>query len=81
MNTARRMEMGKLYYVLVIRQDKFSPWEIEFGDYVKSVVEQERRDLLDSLDLKRSNTKVVTIGGDTQAEIDAAVAALVRGEA
>jgi hypothetical protein len=62
------------YYTLVVRRLDawFEWWTPEFGDYDKSVVEDEREALMDNPFVK---TRIVRTTDD-QASIDAAIAAL-----
>ncbi|PDT45336.1 hypothetical protein CO661_24030 [Sinorhizobium fredii] len=66
---------NRKYYTLVsIDGSPGCKWAIEFGDYNCTTVEDERDDFLDR-GWKRRELKIITTG-DTQAEIDAAVAEL-----
>jgi hypothetical protein len=75
------MPRTKLYYTLLVRNDKQSPWGIEFGDYHRNVVSQERDDYLDTthpmvdgqFDFPKKNNTLIISTGDTQAEIQARV--------
>jgi hypothetical protein len=58
------------YYSLLIREPNSFLWGVQFGDYSKAVVEQERRDSY--RDTPKKNTLIITTG-ETQAEIDMAV--------
>ncbi len=62
--------MARKYHVLLVRED--GNWTIEFGDYDKSVVQDERQDKRDH-DVKAKDLHILTVDGDTQADIDAAV--------
>lgn len=63
--------MARKYHVLMVRQD--GHWNgPEFGDYDKSVVQDERQDKRDH-DIKAKDLHILTVDGDTQAAIDAAV--------
>ncbi|WP_316235074.1 MULTISPECIES: hypothetical protein [unclassified Bradyrhizobium] len=64
------------YYTLVSRETKGSPWVIEFGDYSRAVVADERNDMKDG-DYCDHAFKILTTLDD-QASIDAAVAELNR---
>lgn len=68
--------MTRSYHVLLVRY--FGDWCIEFGDYSRSCVAQERRDCIDSLAgyLKRKDTQIVSFPSDDQSAIDAHVAKL-----
>lgn len=74
--------MAKRYYTLLVRDSSYTArdagWGVEFGDYDKECVEQERDDKVQSgwPEVKRCDTAIVT-SGDTQDAIDAAVAAFV----
>lgn len=63
------------YYSLLVRDDKDSPWGVHFGDYDRECVEDEQRDIVDSDEYAKGNTRIVCTG-DTQAEINARVMAL-----
>lgn len=66
---------NRLYFTLVtIDGSPGCRWAPEFGDYDCTTVEDERDDYLDK-GWKRRELKIITTG-DTQADIDAAVAAL-----
>jgi len=67
------MTTTKPYYTLVVR-DADNPlyWSPEFGDYDKSVVEDERIAMMDDPFVKVRIIRTM----DDQASIDAAVAAL-----
>lgn len=62
--------MARKYHVLLVRED--GNWTIDFGDYDKSVVQDERHDKRDH-DIKAKDLHILTVDGDTQAAIDAAV--------
>lgn len=62
--------MARKYHVLMEKQD--GHWCHEFGDYDKSVVKDELQDKRDH-DVKAKDLHILTVDGDTQAEIDAAV--------
>lgn len=72
--------MGKPYFTLAERTPD-GPWGPQFGDYDKEVVEDERRDMLYSGAgrLRGKDLRIVR-SGDTQAEIDAAIAKLNGGK-
>lgn len=63
------------YHTLALWDRDNSFWAIEFGDYSKADVKQERKDILDKGDLKAHEAIIVTTDDD-QASITAAVAAL-----
>lgn len=67
--------MGRIYNSLLIRVD--GVWTIQFGDYSKSVVEQERRDSYS--DIPRKDWKIISTG-DSQYEIEHALAQLNVGQ-
>ena len=67
--------MSKRYHVLLTREDG-TAWAIAFGDYSRATVKEERVDHRDH-DWKARDLKIITTG-DTQAEIDAAVAEINR---
>jgi hypothetical protein len=56
---------NKLYWILLVLEDGY--WAMHFGDYSRRVVLEEARDLDPRV------TKVFNVG-ETQADIDAAVA-------
>lgn len=65
------MPKTSFYYTLLVRDNKNSPWEIEFGDYVRAVVGSEREDWLDHYDDNdkkrlRKNTLIITSNGTTE---------------
>jgi hypothetical protein len=62
------------YFVCLIREA--GRWAIHFGDYERKVVDQERRDVLDSGELKSSAVIVVRCPRDDQPSIDRMIAAL-----
>jgi hypothetical protein len=71
------VQMARTYYTLVSRNwasQYDSTWAIEFGDYDRSVVQAERDDYRDH-GCKARNLRIIS-SGDSQAEINAAVAAL-----
>lgn len=68
--------MPQKYYSLLVREDGF--WSIQFGDYDRAVVEQEREDTYlrqDSGDTERYRAKDIKIiaTGASQAHINAEV--------
>lgn len=73
------MPKPRRYYTLVSSVSP-GPWAVEFGDYSRAVVVQERDDMLDALDRDCNAPKVtlfrILTTDDSQAEIDSAVAAL-----
>jgi hypothetical protein len=66
--------MAKVYHTLLSRENATSPWVIEFGDYKRSVVKQERDDMKDGAYCDYA-FKIITTPDD-QASIDAVVKAL-----
>lgn len=62
------------YHVLLERDDTGKPWRVQFGDYDRETVEDERRDTQDN-GVPRHCLKIITTG-EGQADIDASVAAL-----
>lgn len=60
--------MGRIYNSLLIRID--GVWTIQFGDYSKSVVDQERKDSYSTT--PRRDWKIISTG-DSQHEIEYAV--------
>jgi hypothetical protein len=67
-------QMTKTYYTLLSRETPKDRWVIEFGDYSRSVVRQERDDMKDGAFCDHAFKIIAT--GDAQSAIDAAVAAL-----
>ncbi len=65
-----------MYYTLLIRDDKTAPWRPEFGDYSKSVVEDERDDIHYNEDVKLIDMTIIETDNSGQRVIDAAVAKL-----
>jgi hypothetical protein len=65
---------NRTYYTLLSREPHSKRWCIEFGDYSRSVVRQERDDMKDG-DYCDHAFKIIETG-ETQAEIDAEVARL-----
>lgn len=64
--------MARKYHVLMVRSD--GHWHgPEFGDYVKRDVEDEKQDYRDR-GYRAKDLHVLTVEGDTQAEIFEAVA-------
>lgn len=61
----------RTYYILVCRWAVGDPWSVEFGDYDRETVEEEREAMNDCRD-----AIIRRVSGDTQAAIDAHVAAL-----
>ncbi len=60
----------RLYHSLLTRNSPVHPWRIEFGDYDKECVEQERED--DYSSFSKKNVKIITTTDD-QPSIQAAV--------
>lgn len=50
------------YFMLLVREDKDSPWTMEFGAYNKRDVRYEQEDYCEH-DYKRTNTRVVSCIG------------------
>jgi|GEM_PF-5706697 len=69
------LDEGRKYHVLVGKETSSSPWEVVFGDYSKSVVDDEK----DDERYKWKKLKVVTVKSDDQASIDALVKRLNEG--
>jgi len=63
-----------MYYTLLVQWEQGGPWSQEFGDYVKDVVVKERKSLLESYDLRKRQTIIVTCVDDTQAALTEAMA-------
>lgn len=75
-NYIKETATGRKYYILVVWNLQRKTWEMEFGDYDKKTVMQERRDFHDSgsnHDVLQKNTKVVEVDGDKQSDIDAMI--------
>lgn len=68
--------MSPRYHIVLTRTD--GQWELEFGSYVKSEVNFEADDLRSKF--RRVDIHLMTTG-DTQPEIDAAVAQLNKADA
>ena len=66
--------MARKYFSLIARTDPGAPWCVEFGDWNRDVVTEERADYRDH-GHRASDLKIITTDG-TQASIDAAVAKL-----
>jgi len=70
---------GRKYYVLVGMTEKGAAWEVIFGDYDRSAVEEEQADYRTHRgdpDLSYKKLRILTVPNAKQATIDAAVAAL-----
>ena len=65
-----------MYYILAECEAATRKWILNFGDYDRDVVKQERLDYADSADCPLRDLKVIAIKGDAQADVDAAIAAL-----
>ena len=63
-----------MYYTLLVQWEQNGPWSPEFGDYVKDVVVAERKNFLESYDLRKRQTIIVTCVDDTQAALTEAMA-------
>jgi hypothetical protein len=63
-----------MYYTLLVQWEQNGPWSPEFGDYVKDVVVKERKNFLESYDLRKRQTIIVTCVDDTQAALTEAMA-------
>ncbi len=74
--------MRRTYYTLLQRDNRKSPWLIEFGDYDRETVEAEREERTDSVygAVSPSRLKIIATD-DSQAAIDAAVDKLNAGVA
>jgi hypothetical protein len=70
--------MARKYHTLLVRDSKTEPWCIHFGDYDRSVVEQERADLAYSGTYRKSDTTIITTS-DYQRVINEAVIQLNLG--
>lgn len=66
--------MARKYYSLLIRDNSESPWQIEFGDYDRETVIDERL----CQDIPKKHMKIITTG-DKTADIVAAVDKLNAG--
>ena len=70
---------GRKYYVLVGMTEKGSEWEVIFGDYDRSAVDDEQADYRTHRgdpDLSYKKLSIITVPNAKQATIDAAVAEL-----
>jgi len=63
-----------MYYTLLVQWEQGGPWSPEFGDYVKDVVVKERKNLLESYDLRKRQTIIVACVDDTQVALTEAMA-------
>jgi hypothetical protein len=63
--------MARKYHVLMVREED-GQWALDFGDYDESVVKDELQDKRDHF-IKAKDLHILTVDGDTQAAIDAAV--------
>ena len=63
-----------MYYTLLVQWEQGGPWSPEFGDYVKDVVVKERKSFLESYDLRKRQTIIVTCVDDTLAALTEAMA-------
>lgn len=68
------MSKRRVYYTLLSRGPDDTRWAIEFGDYDRNAVRDERDDMKDGHYCDHA-FKIITTG-ETQAEIDAEVARL-----
>lgn len=66
------MPATRNYYTLLVRDSSSEPWQIHFGDYVRSVVHDEARDLKLEGYYKMKNMLLISTG-DKQANIQARV--------
>lgn len=69
--------MARPYHTLLVREGGI--WAPQFGDYDRETVEAERDDYRDH-DHKAKDLKIVTTKTTRQAEIEAVVAKLNKGE-
>ena len=76
MMVSNSKKVQAMYYILAEREADTRKWILNFGDYERAVVKQERLDYADSADCLLRDLKVVAVNGDTQADVDAAIAAL-----
>lgn len=67
---------NRVYFIMAARLSATSPWGVAFGSYVRSECDDERQDLRDHGE-RASNIRIIRLG-DTNAEIDAAIAQLNR---
>ncbi len=67
------------YHTLLLREQQGQPWSIEFGDYDRTVVDQEMRDRKDAYDHTRKRKYLIITTGETEAEIRTAVDAMNKG--
>lgn len=66
--------MARKYHTLLSRDNADSPWRIEFGDFDRETVEQERAEYRDN-GAKASTLKIITTGA-AQKDIESVVATL-----
>lgn len=59
------------YYILASRES--GKWAVEFGDYDKAIVSDERAGLIEA-GTRAKDLKIIKIGTDRQTAIDAAIA-------
>jgi len=62
------------YYYLLIKWPELNEWSIEFGDYDKETVVDERLSYLDSYDLRKRQTKILKCEDDSKEAFEAALA-------
>jgi len=67
------MTKKRRYYTLLVRDDKNSDWQIEYGSYDRQDVVDEIFCLCDGDGHKKSDTKILTTPDDLQPTIDSAV--------
>lgn len=71
--------MTRRYHILAMRAKGETAWTMEFGDYSRAVVVQEGRDTRESGHWVRgSKLQVLTVQGDTNSDLAAAMADLNR---
>lgn len=73
--------MTRPYYTLYVRDSKIAPWAPQFGDYSRTTVNEERRDMRFSggVETMMYNMRVV-MTDDNQKAIDEMTAMMNQGE-
>lgn len=62
------------YYTLLTRDDPMQDWSIQFGDYDRECVEEERKDSYSSC--KKGNWKIIKTKTARQSEINSCISKL-----
>lgn len=69
--------MTRRYYLLLERDGPGARWDVQFGDYDREVVDQERRHMHDTWRSPRlSDLKVISVDADDSVSIKATLDAL-----